>query len=426
MANIRSISKKIVILFLVFSLMIFFLPFLSSCSPIASFGNLVISSKIDPESAEPSDEKNIFIVTDESIFGTIEAKGVKADDIKRFNIKNTETGAILFNQSGPYSEDIDGYVEGYFYIESYKENDDPFLMEPGKYEISFFHNGELIDKAEFEVLPPESNILEVNIANEVDEETRAPKNITNSFDEDDIFYATIKLDFRIKGDFFEAKWSSEDEDDIMVNRIDIEEDMLFDNYIAFQLAYEEPWPAGNYSVEIYHNDNLEGIYTFEVIQTQEEVVQEEPEVYINESYGFGFVIPDGWELYEEEDGFLFLELIYIPGDVDVVVRLIVSAPEDAIAEEEYTDSALVLFSDNAFDDWTFVEEFSGEFVNDNNIYYEEYQQIFTDADGSEITMLVDFFKGSDKTYIMFSMVTEEYYETYNGVYEIIVGSFDFI
>jgi len=41
-------------------------------------------------------------------------------------------------------------------------------------------------------------------------------------------------------------------------------------------------------------------------------------------------------------------------------------------------------------------------------------------------MVIDFFKGSEGTYIMLSIIGQDYYEMYNMVYEIIVGSLDFI
>jgi hypothetical protein len=422
--NKKMMFKKMVLIISVLALLALYLPVISSCTPARVFGDLTICSAIDPETAEPTEEKNVFNVDDEKICATIKAGGVKADDIKRFSLTNLETGEIVFDKSEPYFTELEGYVEGYFYIETEKMTGDSILLEPGDYEASFYHKGELIDKADFEVLAPEAQILEVSIASEVDEQTKAPLNTTNKFKADAIFYASIRTDYHIAGDYFEAKWYSEDTGESITTRIDIEENYFYENYIAFQLSSDDPWNPGNYSVEIYHNGDIEGIYKFEVLSSEQEIAEES--IYINQSYGFGFIVPDGWEVYEEDDGYLALDIIYGSGDIIVSIEFIVSLPEEAIPEEEYGASAREAFNDANDEEWSLADEFSGEFVNKNGIYYEEYQQVLIDEDGNELSMVIDFFKGSESTYIMFSIIGEDYYEMYNEIYAIIVDSFDFI
>jgi len=422
--NKKAMFKRMVLIISVLALLVIYLPVLSSCTPALAFGDLTICSAIDPETAEPAEENNVFNAADEKIYATIKAEGIKADDNKRFSLKNLETGDIVFDRSEPYFTEAEGYIEGYFYIGIEKKIDDPILLEPGDYEVSFYHKGELIDKADFEVLTPKAQILEINIASEVDAQSKAPLNITNEFKHTDIFYATVRTDYHIAGDYFEAKWYSEDTGESITTRIDIEENYFYENYLAFELSRDDPWSPGSYSVEIYHNGAIEGIYKFVVLPPEQEIAEES--IYINESYGFGFIIPDDWEVYEEDDGALMLDIIYGPDDVNISVYFIVSIPEEAIPEEEYEAAAKDLFSDAVDEEWTLVDEFSGEYINDNNIYYEEYQQVFIDEDGYELSMVIDFFKGSESTYIMFSIIGQDYYEMYNMVYEVIVGSLDFI
>ena len=177
----KKVMFKRMVLISVLALLIMYLPVLSSCAPALAFGDLTICSAIDPETAEPTVENNVFNAADEKIYATIKAEGIKADDNKRFSLRNLETGDIVFDRSELYFTEAESYIEGYFYIGIEKKIDDPILLEPGDYEVSFYHKGELIDKTDFEVLTPKAQILEVNIASEVDAQSKAPLNITNEF-----------------------------------------------------------------------------------------------------------------------------------------------------------------------------------------------------------------------------------------------------
>ena len=44
-------------------------------------------------------------------------------------------------------------------------------------------------------------------------------------------------------------------------------------------------------------------------------------------------------------------------------------------------------------DWVLTDELNGEFTNDNNIVYDEYQQFFLGENGYQVIMLVDFLRG---------------------------------
>jgi len=60
-----------------------------------------------------------------------------------------------------------------------------------------------------------------------------------------------------------------------------------------------------------------------------------------------------------------LDIIYGPDDVNISVYFIVSIPEEAISEEEYEATAKDLFSDAIDEEWTLVDEFNGEYINEN-------------------------------------------------------------
>ncbi|MDZ7838907.1 MAG: hypothetical protein U5N58_13755 [Actinomycetota bacterium] len=326
---------------------------------------------------------------------------------------------------------ITGYVEGYFYLE-YEGNGNKLLIQPGEYVVDYYHQGELIDSASFKVLPPEVKITEISLARSIDEQTMAPTDTTAEFEPGDNIYATVRLNNSVAGDYFEARWYYGQEP-IIEKTVDIEQNYFEESYIAFSLTSEESWQPGGYSVEIYYNGNQHGTYDFmvagpELEETSEEYPFSKGLIYTNEDYNFQFAVPDGWEISEniEEDG-LGVELKYAAEQIPVAIVFMASNPESALPEEDYKVQSDELAAEAASaSELELIEEIQGEDINSFNIPFHEYSYKYNDAEGREFGMVFDFFKGADRTYVLFIFSLEEYYDMSGQLYDGIVNSFNYI
>jgi hypothetical protein len=93
-------------------------------------------------------------------------------------------------------------------------------------------------------------------------------NTTTSYSPNDTFYAVADLSNVKTGSVADAKWylvSAEDYEagEIESSSLTIEDASLY-NYVSFELASTDPWPAGEYKVELYLNGVLAHTINFSV------------------------------------------------------------------------------------------------------------------------------------------------------------------
>jgi len=423
-------AKKIFVIITIIALSIPVLYITSSCTPTLEFGDLTVCSEIDPETAEPKNTKDVFSIEDSNLYAAIKVSGVKADENYRFAVTKKETGEVVFDQTNKYSAKEQGYVEGYFYVE-YEGVDNKLLMDPGVYEVNFYHKGELIDSTSFEITAPEVKILEVTLASSVDENSMAPIDIKDEFKPEDTVYAAVRINNNVEGDYFKAKWYFED---VLINQTElaIEENYFDDSYIAFSLYSDQPWDPGNYSVEIYHQDDLYGEYNFIITPPEEETAGQpnpfaEGLIYSNQAYNLVFAVPDNWQVKETEDeGGLTIELLYNLEQIPLAFTFVVSTEQETIPEDQFAATADDLVAEVVSPEWELLEKTEGEFVNAGNVSFDDYTYVYNDPDGNEWTMVFDFFKGKERTYIFFTISLKDYYETATPIYEGIVASFNYL
>jgi len=269
----RSFYSKKIIIIISILIILSLLLFLPSCFLLStlSFGNLTISTEINKETGAPLNSKNEFTIDVKKIYATIEVIGANAGDNKRFTIINKDTDQVVFDQTDKYSTNNTGsLIEGNFYIETNDIEEDQLLLEPGNYIISFYHNGELRDSAEFIVKKPEAEIVEVVLSSEIDEGTLEPLNSVNEFINTNTVFVSIKTKYQIQGDIYSVRWYFGENEIIDVAGLEITDNLYEPGYTAFWLSPEVFRGPGNYKAEVYLNNSLYGKYDF-IVKTDEMV-----------------------------------------------------------------------------------------------------------------------------------------------------------
>ncbi|MBI5950922.1 MAG: hypothetical protein HY865_04645 [Chloroflexi bacterium] len=94
------------------------------------------------------------------------------------------------------------------------------------------------------------------------------ENPTTVYSSNDVFYAVADLNNIETGSVVDAKWylvSATDYEagEIGSSSLTIEDKSLF-NYVSFELTGVQPWPSGEYKVELYLNGTLAHSLNFSV------------------------------------------------------------------------------------------------------------------------------------------------------------------
>jgi len=115
----------------------------------AAFGDLQISKKMEKETFRPLGICYEFDEGFREIYASIFVSGVGLDDRYTFRWIDAGKGEKIIDFSDNYFT-TDGFVPNFIYI-PLKENIEDYRIfsKPGKYTIEFYHNGKLIDSADF-------------------------------------------------------------------------------------------------------------------------------------------------------------------------------------------------------------------------------------------------------------------------------------
>jgi hypothetical protein len=349
----------------------------------------------------------------------------------RFTLKDEATGTILNDMTDKYSKKEKGFVAGNFYAEFEKAEDSDYLFPPGKYVVDFYHNGELIDSAGFKVNAPEVKIIDVTLANEVNQDYE-PISVTNEFMPADIFHASVKLNNRVTGNTVSATWYKGDGEYIDSADYEITEDYYKESYIDFNLSPVETWPPGNYYIEIYLNDSIYGKYDFSVTGAEAgetadeasvtEITFNQNNIYANDIYQFAILYPDGWAPEESTDEVGLSVLLWPPDDnveVSMWIGFIVEGnfqPDqlEALADEIAVSGIGMTQIDKVSD--------SGELLG---FPYEEYDYLLKDEDGTEYEAMCLMIKKEGDLFIFFGINTMAFDETAYNAYVTMLQSLTF-
>ncbi len=406
------------------------MPMAISCTPELVFGELTVCEDIDQETFEPVSQKNEFDIEIKKIYVTIQYTGVSGDDNYRFEWKNEDTGEIVLDKSSKYSEGESGYFEGYSmsYIAT---DEDARVIPPGHYKIDFYHNGELKSTANFEVKKPDLSIIEVVLADEVDEDF-APVNETHEFYSTQTVYACVNTNYYISGNTLEAKWYSLQGELIVETAEDMEVDLYEPVWTAFTLKGEgRDIPAGSYNVEIYLNGSLYGSYDFEVIEGRDAVdsahLFSKGDTYSNDKYGVSFAVPDDWTYTESEDADgLEVNLSPSSGNIPLAFLLMASPLNDYPPSSQFggfaDEVSSSIATENNWEQAGDVQE--NELLTEKGIKYQDYIYLFKERNNNEWAVAVAFIEGNDRLYILFTTVAYDYFNMGEAVYYGIIDSIE--
>lgn len=250
--------------------------------------------------------------------------------------------------------------------------------------MQFYHKGELIDSASFKVNMPETRIIDVILANEVNE-SMEPASPTNEFSPEDIFYACVKLNYQVKGNVLNVKWYTEQNELIDETEYEIPDNYYGgESYVTFSSSSGNLWPSKRYSVEIYLNKSLYGKYDFGVVGEEAHTIASvsQGNVYDSQEYKFSVSYPDNWTYTEEEDE-AGLEVQFIPPagtKMSVLVMVINEGYFIADRVSEYMDALVQSAIEEGNFEQVDRQEYSGEI---HGFPYEECDFILKGQDESE-------------------------------------------
>jgi len=419
----RFVFKKIVLFFLTLLFILSTVPLVSSCVPELTFGDLLFCESIGSETGEPIDPKDEFDIDAEKIYAVIKVSGVRGEDNYRFALKNKDTRETIQDITEQYSRKEKGFLEMYVYLESEDLQEDQIILEPGEYTVEFYHKGELIEDSEFKINKPEAQILEVALASEINEKYE-PVNPTDVFGTTDSFYACIKLDYHLAGDNLTAKWYFGE--DQLIDEVSLDlENYYLPGYNTFKIPGDasNPWPAGEYKVEIYFNGALYGTYDFEVkgggtAEDSGAVTFNDSNVYMSEDYGFSIGYPDSWIYEENAEAGEGIFVTFSPTQ-NVPIIIIVSMLKEGIFDPdmlgEQADEVVKEMASGSDFDRTKVSEDGGVLFG---YPYEEFVYTYID-DGIEYQIDYTIILKDEDLFMFIGMSSSDYADTALNVF---VGS----
>jgi hypothetical protein len=333
-------AVKTLMIIITASVVMTFAFLIPSCRPELKFDELVVCLEVDADTFAPVGIKDSFDTGVGKIFAVVDASGVKAEDLWKFIWRNRDTEEVIADSTGNYSENESGYMEGYLSNYIVPGEEGGIIGEPGNYSVDFYHNGQLINSADFVIEPPELEIIEVILSNEVDDLGK-PENVSDKFYPDDIINASVKLNCKKKDESISVKWYQGENGLLGEEQFIIEDDYYLESYIVFVITNDEPWPIGDYRLEVFYNGSLDGSYAFEIVRREmPDAAYDQNKIYQSEDYKFSINYPDGWS-YKEEENDTGIEVDFIPDPdyIDVIISMRVLKKGYFPGKEEYSDLA---------------------------------------------------------------------------------------
>ncbi len=384
-------------------------PLIVSCRPELDFGSLTVCEEIDTYTFAPLEVRDSFNIGVEKIFAVIEVGGVKAEDKWRFIWSNQDTGEVIADSEGSYSEG-GGYIEGYLSNSMVPGEEGGIIGEPGNYRVDFYHKEQLISGTDFVIEAPELKIIEVALSNEVDVEGKAVTAAEN-FSSGDVIYASVKLNCELKGETVSIRWYRGEDELLEENQITLYENFYMAVYRTFMISNEGSWPAGSYRAEIFHNGVPDSSYPFKVIKEEiDEATFYEDNIYNGKDYNFFINYPDGWEYEEEETGSgLEIDFTPISDNINAAVHMSVLKEEYSPGEGQYSDFADRILTDVMSSDENGEIEKSETTGEAGGISYEriDYHYADEDKDGWDVSFV--FINKNNMVYMVYK-VSDIYYQ----------------
>lgn len=405
----KNLIKKSTILIIALIFILGLIPALSSCGPPKlSFENIVISEDVKKDTNEPINPKNEFDISAKQIFATVKCIGIKGSDNWQFKWTLLESGEIVLDKGEKFNKDEPNTIFEGIASSNIYTLDDKKIIPAGNYKVEFFNNGELINTANFKVNKPQMEIIEVKLANAIDD-SGVPVTETQQFSPSETVYATVKLNYQITGNNFKVLWKDSAGKVFSEVNYDIPGD-YYDgsSYIWFMLQLtggQVPTVSpGKYKVEIYLNDSLYGTYDFEVIEGAL-LTFNQGIVYANDAFAFSIAIPDDWtyteNIVKSEVSFELAPSTDIP--VRFLFKAVVPAPYKPYKDFSEKDSKDAAKQQG----WTYVESLENNLVLKNGTPYKEYTYKYTDKDGVSFVLAYSFIENKNNLYLFIAIANDD-------------------
>ena len=403
----KNFIKKSTILITVLIFILGLIPALSSCTPKLSFENIVISEDVKKDTLEPINPKNEFDISAKQICATVKYIGTKGSDNWQFKWTYLESGEIVLADGEKFNKDEPNTIfEGIVF--STRSTIDNKIMPAGNYKVEFFNNGELINTTNFKVNKPQMEIIEVKLANGVDDKG-VPVKETQQFSPSETVYATVKLNYQVTGNSFKVLWKDSAGKVLSEVNYDIPNDYYIEpTYIWFMLQLTggqvPDVSPGKYKVEIYLNESLNGTYDFEVLEDAL-VTFNQGTVFTNDAFAFLIAIPDDWTYTENiakgEVGFSLAP----PTDAPVSFFFTAAVPAPYKPYKDFSKKA----SEDAAkqQSWTYVESSENNLVLKNGTPYKEYMYKYTDKDSGSFIFVYSFIENKSNLYLFIAIANDD-------------------
>jgi len=406
----KNFIKKSTILIIVLIFILTLIPALSSCGPTKPpFENIVISGDVVKDTNEPINPKNEFDISAKQIFATVKYFGKKGSDNWHFKWTYLESNEIVLDDGEKYNNDEPNTIfEGI--VSSNISTIDNKTIPTGNYKVEFFNNGELINTASFKVNKPQMEIIEVKLANAVDD-SGVPVKEMQQFSPSETVYATVKLNYQITGNSFKTLWKDSAGKVLSEVNYDIPGD-YYDgsSYIWFMLQLtggQVPTVSpGKYKVEIYLNDSLYGTYDFEVLEGTL-VTFNQGTVFTNDDFAFSIAIPDDWTYTENKTKSEVSFNLTPPTDVPVFFLFKAVIPAAYKPYKDFSEKDSKDFAKQQ--GWTYVESLENNLVLKNGTSYKEYMYKYTDKEGGNWVLAYSFIENKSNLYLFVAIANDDTY-----------------
>ena len=404
----KNLIKKSTILITVLIFILGLIPALSSCTPKLSFENIVISEDVKKDTNEPINPKNEFDINAKQIFATVKYIGTKGSDNWQFKWTYMESGEIVLDKGEKFNKDEPNTIFEGIASSNIYTIDDKKIIPAGNYKVEFFNNGELINTVNFKINKPQMEIIEVKLANGVDDKG-VPIKETQQFSPSETVYATVKLNYQVTGNSFKVLWKDSAGKVLSEVNYDIPNDYYIEpTYIWFMLQLtggQIPTVSpGKYKVEIYLNGSLYGINDFEVMEGSL-VTFKQGAVFTNADFAFSIAIPDYWSYTENKTKSEVSFELTPPTDIPVrfLFKAVVPAPYKPYKDFSEKDSKDFAKQQS----WTYVESLENDLVLKNGTPYKEYTYKYTDKDGINFILAYSFIENKNNLYLFIAIANDD-------------------
>ena len=409
----NRILLKILAYLLVFVILLLPVFICSSCIHKLSFGELTVCGEINMITFAPVEIKNSFDIDAVKIFAVIEVSGIKARDSWKFVWTNEDTGEVIAESTDKFSKDSRGYLEGYLSYCLTPDDEAGIIGKPGNYKVDFYHNGQLISSAGFIIEVSAMEITGVILSRGIDESNK-PTGITESFYPDDVIYTTVGLNYHISGETIGVKWYKGEDELLGGKKLNIDKNYYLPDYIKFAINNEGPWPIGDYKIEVYRNNILEGTYYFKVVKKDiPDATFSKNNKYEKKDYKFSILYPDDWHTWNEKiNENLEVSLKPLSENINTAVHIRVLKKGHYPPEEKYSQ-----FSDNILKevvDLTDNMEVGNEKITGaiDDIDYTKISYYYLEEDEGGRYIDLFFIKKNDMLYLLIK-ISDVYYREFS-------------